>query len=131
MDNLDEVRELFQKDRFATENDAVIDGIGEHYAKCSMRLSEKHRNALGAVMGGAIFTLADFAFAVAANWQMPGTVSLNSSITYLGTAKGEVLTAEAVCLKHGRTTDCYSTSVSDELGNLVATVTTTGYHKGG
>lgn len=69
---LDEVRKLFKKDRFATESGAVINEIGERYAKCSLKLSDSHRNALGAVMGGAIFTLADFAFAVAANWQDPG-----------------------------------------------------------
>ena len=92
---LDEVRKLFKKDRFATESGAVIDEIGERYAKCSLKLSDSHRNALGAVMGGAIFTLADFAFAVAANWQDPGVVSLSSNIAYLGTAKGEKLTARA------------------------------------
>ena len=62
---IEEVREMFTHDRFATENGAVIDEIGDHYAKCSMQLTDKHKNALGAVMGGVPFTLADFAFAVA------------------------------------------------------------------
>ena len=62
---LEEVRERFSQDRFATVNGAVIEAVGEGYAKCSIILNETHRNALGAVMGGAIFTLADFAFAVA------------------------------------------------------------------
>ena len=66
---LDEVRERFSHDRFATVNGAVIEEIAEGYAKCSMQINNDHKNALGAVMGGAIFTLADFAFAVAANWQ--------------------------------------------------------------
>ena len=52
--SLEEVRQRFQGDRFATENGAVIDAIGEGYAKCSMELSDSHRNAAGAVMGGAI-----------------------------------------------------------------------------
>lgn len=126
---LEEVRAIFENDRFATENGAVIDEIGDHYAKCSLKIEDRHRNAMGAVMGGVSFTIADFAFAVAANWQEIGTVSLNSSITYLGAPKGEFLTAEAVCVKNGRTTSCYRIIVSDELGNAAATVTTTGYKK--
>lgn len=128
--SLEEVRTLFKNDRFATENGAVIDEIGDHYAKCSLKIEDRHRNAMGAVMGGVSFTIADFAFAVAANWQEIGTVSLNSSITYLGAPKGKYLTAEAVCVKNGRTTSCYRIIVSDELGNPTATVTTTGYKKG-
>ena len=80
----EETVKLFEKDRFATCNGAVIDEVEDHYAKCSLKISENHRNAMGAVMGGVYFTLADFAFAVAANWQQTGTVSLNSDIAYLG-----------------------------------------------
>ncbi len=130
MRTLEEVRALFAKDRFATENGAVIEEIGDGYAKCSMQIEDRHRNALGAVMGGASFTLADFAFAVAANWQNPGMVSLSSNITYLGVAKGVQLIAEANCVKSGRTTSYYRVDVQDELGNAVAAVTTTGYRKG-
>lgn len=125
--SLEEVRRIFEKDRFATENGAVIEEIGNLYAKCSIRLTQRHRNALGAVMGGASFTLADFAFAVAANWQKPGVVSLSSNITFLGTAKGQSLIAQAKCIKDGRTTSYYRIDVQDELGNMVAAVTTTGY----
>lgn len=125
---LEEVKTIFKDDRFATENGVVIDEVGDHYAKCSLMLEKRHRNAMGAVMGGTYFTLADFAFAVAANWQAMGTVSLNSNITYLGTAKGDRLEAEAICVKDGRTTACYRIDVYDEKRNLTATVTTTGYH---
>lgn len=100
----EEMIRTFEKDRFATCNGAVIDQVGDHYAKCSLRIEENHRNAMGAVMGGVYFTLADFAFAVAANWQHMETVSLNSEIAYLGSARGDRLTAEAVCVKDGRTT---------------------------
>lgn len=126
---LDEVRKLFANDRFATETGAVIDEIGDFYAKCSLKLEERHKNALGAVMGGVSFTLADFAFAVAANWQNPGVVSLSSNIAYLGISKGERLIAEARCVKNGRTASYYNISVQDELGNPVAAVTAIGYRK--
>ena len=126
---LTEVRKMFEKDRFATENGAVIEEMGNLYAKCSIQLEQRHKNALGAVMGGASFMLADFAFAVASNWQNPGVVSLSSNITFLGTAKGRSLIAQAKCIKDGRTISYYRVDVLDELGNMVAAVTTTGYRK--
>ena len=125
---LEEVRMTFAGDRFATENGAVIDRIGDHSAVCSLVITPSHRNAMGAVMGGTYFMLADFAFAVAANWEKMGCVSLRSDISFLGAAKGEKLIAKAVCVKDGKTTALYRVDVTDELGNLAATVTTTGYH---
>lgn len=129
LDTLEEVRHFFAKDRFATDNGAVIEEVGTHYAKCSMKLTERHKNAVGAVMGGVYFTLADFAFAVATNWESRGVVSLSSNITYLSAVKGEALIAEARCVKEGRTTNFYEIAVYDELGNHVAAVTITGYRK--
>ena len=122
-----ETVKLFEKDRFATCNGAVIDEVDDHYAKCSLRIEDNHRNAMGAVMGGVYFTLADFAFAVAANWQQIGTVSLNSDIAYLGSARGDRLTAEAFCMKNGRTTSYYRIEVKDAEDRLVVVVNTTGY----
>ena len=127
---LDEVREIFEGDRFATENGAVIEEIGDRRAVCSLRITPSHRNAMGAVMGGAYFMLADFAFAVAANSEKMGCISLRSDISFLSAAKGERLFAEAICVKDGRSTACYRVNVTDELGNLTATVTVTGYHVG-
>ena len=125
---LEEVRKIFEGDRFATENGAVIEEIGHHSATCSLMITDSHRNAMGTVMGGTYFMLADFAFAVAANWEKTGYVSLRSDISFLGAAKGEKLIAKAVCVKDGRNTVCYRVDVTDEYGNLTATVTTTGYH---
>ena len=124
---LEEVRKIFEGDRFATENGAVIEKIGEHSSVCSLIIRDSHRNAMDAVMGGTYFMLADFAFAVAANREKMECVSLRSDISFLGSAKGEKLIAKAVCIKDGKTTVCYRTDVTDESGNLVATVTTTGY----
>ena len=127
---LEDVRKIFEGDRFATENGAVIEEIGDHSATCSLVITDSHRNAMGAVMGGTYFMLADFAFAVAANWEKMGCVSLRSDISFLGAAKGKKLTAKAVCVKDGKTTACYRVDVTDDLGNLTATMTATGYHIG-
>ena len=128
MKTLEEVRKIFEGDRFATGNGAVIEEIGERSATCSLVITDSHRNAMGAVMGGTYFMLADFAFAVAANWEKMGCVSLRSDISFLGAAKGEKLIAKAVCVKDGKSTVCYRVDVTDDLGNLTAIVTATGYH---
>ena len=125
---LQEVREIFKNDKFAVTNGAIIEEIGDNTATCSMVLTDNHRNAMGAVMGGVYFTLADFTFAVASNWQKMGCVSLHADISFLGSAKGNKLIAKAICVKNGKKTACYRVDVMDELDNLTATVTVTGYH---
>ena len=130
MKTLEEVRKVFEGDRFATENGAVIEEIGDHSATCSLIITDSHRNAMGAVMGGTYFMLTDFAFAVAANWEKMGCVSLHSDISFLRTAKGKKLIAKAVCVKDGKSTACYRVDVTDDFGNLTATATVTGYHVG-
>jgi len=77
MKTIEEVRKIFEHDRFATENGAVIEAIGDHSATCSLVVTDSHRNAMGVVMGGTYFMLADFTFAVAANWEKMGCVSLH------------------------------------------------------
>ena len=65
MTDLEKAREFFGKDTYAIVTSGIqIEQVGEHYSKCSMKLTDIHRNAYGGVMGGAIFTLADFTFAV-------------------------------------------------------------------
>jgi len=127
--NIDEAREFFTGDKFAMANGITIDELWEDGCLCSMELRADHRNAVGGVMGGVIFTLADFAFGVAANNGGGRTVSLSSSIAFIGAAKGERLIAEAKCVKNGKSTCCYTVSVTDELGTKVAEITTTGFNK--
>lgn len=127
MANIEQVREFFSKDRFATENGAVIDEVREDYARVSLTIDERHKNAVGGVMGGVYFMLADFAFAVATNWQKPGTVSLSSDISFLSTPKGNRLIAETELIRKGRTTCCYNVMVRDDLGKPIAAVKIVGY----
>ncbi|MBQ8789799.1 MAG: PaaI family thioesterase [Ruminiclostridium sp.] len=124
---IEEVREFFKKDRYATENGAVIDEIGDNYAVCSIELCEIHLNAMGSLMGAVPFTLSDFAFAVAANWKKPQAVSITSSISFIGTPKGKRIIATANCVKDGRSTCTYLVTVKDELDNLITQTTITGY----
>ena len=129
MKNIEEIREIFKNDRFATENGAVIDEVGEDFSVCSLEISPRHQNAVGAVMGGVPFMLADFAFAVAVNHETMNTVSLSSTISFLGVAKGNRLIAKAECVKFGRATCYYTVHITDEIGTRVAEVVFTGFNK--
>ena len=131
MKSLDEIREYFSGDLFATKAaGAVIDEAEDGFARCSMELSDIHRNARGAVMGGAIFTLADFAFAVAANSSGMLTVSLHNDITFMHPAKGKTLYAKTRLVSSTRQMAFYEVQVTDELGTQVAAVSVAGYRKG-
>ncbi len=129
MTQLEKAREFFKNDRYATElTGIVIEEVGENFAECSLSLNEKHLNAVGHVMGGVIFTLADFVFAVSANLEEPSTVTVSSQICYLDSVKGKKLYGKSQLLKDGRTTCFYKIDIYDELGTAVAVVTTTGMH---
>ena len=120
---LERTRTTFGSDRFATEVTGIeIVAVSENYAKCELAIDDRHRNAMGAVMGGAIFTLADFCFAVAANSKKLSSVSVSSNIVFLNAVRGERLIAEAHCLKSGRKNCFFRISVTDELGTQVAEV---------
>lgn len=127
MTELEKARDFFGRDAYATEaTGIVITEVGDHYAKVELDIQSFHRNALGAVMGGVYFTMADFAFAVASNRGGEFCVTQGSHISYLNPAKGEHLIAETRCLKNGRRTCCYEIEVRDELGTEVAKVTADG-----
>lgn len=129
MPNLEEIRRRFQNDHFATEaTGIVIDSAEPGRAVCSLVLEKRHMNENNVPMGGAVFTLADIACAVAANgYSERKTVSQQVSITFLAPAKGKRLTAEASCLRSGRTTALYAVDIRDELGTYVAHATMNGY----
>lgn len=129
MSSIEEIRSRFQNDHFATDTTGVvIDSAEPGKAVCSLTLEEKHMNENKVPMGGAIFTLADIACAVAANgYSEKKTVSQQASITFLAPAKGKRLIAEASCLRAGRTTALYMADVRDELGTYVAHATMNAY----
>ncbi len=130
MGTLAEAREMFAKDRFATvATGCVIEETGKDYAKCSMVITDDHRNAYGGVMGGAIYTLADFAFAVASNFDKEGaTVSVVGQASFLSSSKGSVLFAETELIKDGRSNCFYSVRVTDDHRKLIAIVSFNGVH---
>lgn len=128
MTDLEQVRAFFNGDAYATKVTGIeITEIGMRFAKVELDLDDRHRNALGAVMGGVYFTMSDFAFAIASNIGGEPTVTLGSHITYLSAARGSHLVAEARCRKNGRRTCCYEVQIWDEMDTEVATVIIEGY----
>lgn len=130
MDRLEWAREFFKDDGYSVKTTGItIEAAEPDYAVCSLEVTEKHKNRNGVVMGGAIFTLADFAFAVAANAAVVPTVTLNANITYLAPAVCERLTAKALCERSGGGSCAFRIEVTDENGNMVAVAAMTGYRR--
>ncbi len=117
---IEEAREHFKKDRFATNAGMQLDEMGEDYSICSVILNDDHKNAYGGIMGGVIFTLADLAFAVCANQIHCLSVAQQVSINYLNAPKGAKLIAKAKCIKDGKTTSVLNVDVTDDTGRSVA-----------
>lgn len=129
MTELEKATKLFSKDIFATQTTGIkILEVDDKYAKCSLKIENRHLNATGHVMGGAIFTLADFVFAVSTNFNQDLTVTTVSNISFLSPPKGDTLFAESKLIKDGRSVCFYQINVTDNLDNTVAILTTTGTH---
>lgn len=127
--SLEQVQRIFSNDRFATEATGCrVVEAGPGHAVCELGVCERHLNEKGGVMGGAIFTLADFACAVASNVGEEPTVSVAFSIQYLSAVKGKRLIATAGAQKNGRTLGFYDCMVHDDLGRDIAHVTGTCMH---
>ena len=114
-------------ERFATSNGMHLDALSETRAVCSMEIRENHLNALNGVMGGATFTLADFASAALTNHLHRPTVAQQVSINYLSGAKGTRLTAECGIVKDGRNSIVTEVMVKDDTGRDIARMTVTSF----
>ena len=122
---LEEIREHFKNDQFATRAaGCYIIEARPGYAKAAFDVHDIHKNAMGNVMGGASFSLADFTVAVASNLDR-AEVSSAANIQYIGLCKGKQLIATAVADKRGHTLSYYTVTIEDELENLVAKATFT------
>jgi acyl-CoA thioesterase len=134
---IEEIRAFFARDRFAAGAGIVIDAATEDEVRCSMEITPEHLNAGGFVQGGAIFTLADLAFAVHANLRLFSgenagiTVGQSNSISYLNAARGQRLIARSICLSRGRIVSVFRVEVRDDLGNFVADMRVSGVSKQG
>ena len=117
---MERVRERLREDKFAQHCDIELLSISTGRASARMTLHPHHFNSIGSVQGGAIFTLADFTFAAAANSHGTVSVALNCSITFVKAATSGTLWAEARELDKNFKVGTYSVEVKDDQGNLIA-----------
>jgi acyl-CoA thioesterase len=88
-----------------------------------------HLNALKTVQGGAIFTLADFTFAAAANSHGTVAVAINANMTFMKAASTGTLWAEAREISKNFKIGTYTVEVKDDQGDLVAQFQGLAYRK--
>ena len=128
--DVEEARGIFAHDKYAMDTTGIdILEVADGYAKCCFTPDARHKNARNAVMGGALFTLADFTFAVAANYnKAQETVTNVSQISFLRGVSDGVIYAKSRLIKDGRTCCTYEIEITNEHDEIVAVVNANGIH---
>jgi acyl-CoA thioesterase len=126
---MENAKQTLERDRFAALCGIELLSISAGQARARMTLRPDHLNGLGSVQGGAIFTLADFAFAAASNSHGPVAVGVNVSISFMKAAQTGTLWAEAREVAKTFKLGSYTVEVKDDAGDLVALFQGLAYHK--
>ncbi len=113
-------KRCFEKDRFAATSGIELVDAHPGYGKARLVVQERHLNGVGIVQGGAIFTLADFAFAVACNSSGHVAIAVNVHISFMKPTTAGVLEAEAAEISRSRRISTCSVRVTRDDGELVA-----------
>lgn len=119
----------FEKDLFAKTSGIELAEVLPGYAKAIMKVTGNHLNAVGVVQGGAIFTLADFAFAVASNSRGKIALAIDAEISFFKSVSTGTLTAEAREISLHNKVGTYLIDISNENGELIAHFKGTVYRK--
>lgn len=123
------IHDFLQGDKFALLAGVELMEVKNGYAKARMEILPSHLNGGGVCQGGAIFTLADLAFAAATNSHARLTLSITSQINFFKSESKGFLYAEATeAFSHKRLANC-EVRVTNETGELIATFNGTGYRK--
>lgn len=124
-----DIKEFFKRDKFAELCGIKLVEVSPGSAKAEMTVKEEHLNGLNTVHGGAIFTLADFTFAAAANSYGQVTVAINVSITYMTALTEGKITAEAREISRNPKLSAYTIDIYDESGEISAIFQGLAYQK--
>ena len=120
---------MLKNDRFASFIGLELVKMEPGYAMAKIDISEHHLNGVNMIQGGVIFTLADFAFAAAANASGQLTVGLNANIAYFKASKGKTLIAEAKEISASQKIAHYNVDIFNENKDHIAQVSITGFKK--
>lgn len=125
-----EIREKIESDKFAQSMGIQLLDLKKGYCKLAMIIRADMINFHGVAHGGAIFALADAAFAAASNSHGQTAVALCMTINYRSPARdGMKLIVEGFEESLGRRTGLYRMEVRSEVGNLIAVAQGTVYRK--
>jgi len=126
---MNELAEHLKNDRFA-------DSIGIERVCCKdgtwtarLTVAERHLNGLNVAQGGALFTLADYAFAIASNSDGRTSTGLQTTMAYIAPAQlGEILIARIREVSRRKTISIYEIEIRNEqTDQLIALFTGTAF----
>lgn len=123
------LEEFLKEDRFALAAGVELTDVKPGYAKAQMEIKPMHLNAANVVQGGAIFTLADLAFAAAANAYGTLAVSVETSIRFFQGVGTGTLYAEAKTVHIHRKLATLEVTITNENHDRIALFTGTAYRK--
>lgn len=126
---MESLKRFFKNDQFAERANIELLSVSPGQARAKMTLHPHHLNGYGTVQGGAIFTLADFAFAAASNSHGTIAVAVNVSITFMKAGTAGTLWAEAKEVSKNFKLGSYTVEVKDDEGELVALFQGLAYRK--
>ena len=116
-----DIKEFFSaEDKFARHTGIELVDVGPGWAKASMKIEPYHFNGARTVHGGAIFTLADFAFAVASNSHGTLAMGINTCVSFVKAALKGTLYAEATEQSRNAKLASYAVMITDDTGDTVA-----------
>ncbi len=114
------MEEFLKKDKYAELTGIKLLEVSEGRARAMLEINESHLNGFGTVHGGAIFTLADFAFGAASNSHGTAAVAINSSISFFKAVSDGILYAEAKEISFHYKLASYVIDVTNEKNELIA-----------
>jgi len=126
---MDRIKKYFQQENFGQNSGMELTEVSEGYAKVEMDIEKRHLNVLGTVHGGAIFTLADMAFAAASNSYGTVAVAINCDISFVEAVSEGRLTAEAKETSINPKISTYVVDVTNEKGEIIAIFNGMAYRK--
>ena len=118
---------LNTEDKFCRFCGIKLTVVKDGYAEAVMDIDENKLNGRQVVQGGAIMTLADFAFAGAVNGSGATGVSLNCTTNFLRPGSGKTLKAICRKINQGKKTALYTTEVFNYSQQLIAVMNITGF----
>ena len=127
--DFESIKHHFENDRFAASSGMRLVELRPGFARTSLEIEDRHLNSVGIVQGGAIFTLADLAFAMACNSGGKVAVAVSTNLSFLKATRSGTLHAEATEVSRSRKLSVCTVRVTNDAGELVALFRGTAYIK--